>query len=665
MPYHSVNPSTINLGIDLAYRLGIIKQDPVLRNIIHLYRRLKASGVTDRNLEVLLRSRLSPVFRAAAHNRIRLLFNFPEKTAGDIHIGNDPFKKAVLIMFKDLRGHVLIVASTTSGKTVLMFVMIRSLLDYKKSSGKGFSFHMYDYVKNDFLNLIPMFERFNEPVYVIDRTNLFFNPLNPQGRSISSTIEQFTELLAFCFSAQEPTRFAVRKVSAPLYQKGVPPTLGELRESVQNDKEINEGIRINLASKLDGLFAALPQIKNCRYGYSYEDLAHRNIIWSLPGMGIEIQNFIVFSYRQGLFSTRVERRYYRAEPDLINFDDEAWRLFKSGEHNSLSRFTATQRALGIAQVLGSQTPDLDSAVVGNTNIRIGGRLTTLGNINTWGGALALNSEQKNLLIYLRPGEFIIKINSETGHPYPFVFKAPLVQIQHHIDDAEIKRRADALVAELKPDISVSPPVINPEASRKDNNLSKDELSLLKNAYKNPVLILTRHYRDLGLNNRRGTEAVKGLNNKNLIKLWNIETGAPGRSPKIIQILDEGYEIINEKPIENNGRGGFFHELCKTIVANFYKNEGYAVEIEFPLGGSKTIDLIAVKENEKIAAEIEISGDHCEENILKILPLKYSKIIVVYNDRAIRNRYEKKYSTLGVTFTPIYFYHNTLYNKKLH
>ena len=661
----SINPSSINLGINLAYKLGVLKQNPSLKNIIYLYKKLKASGVTDRNLDILLRSQLSPVFRVAARNPIKLLFNFPDKNEGDIYLGNDPFKKAVPVMFKDLRGHVLIVASTTSGKTVLMFVMIRSLLDYKKSSAKGFFFHMYDYVKNDFLNLIPMFARFNEPVYVIDRTNLFFNPLNPQGRSISSTIEQFTELLAFCFSAKEPTRFAVRKVLLPLYQKGIPPTLGELRDGIQNDKELNEGIKINLISKLSGLFATLPQIKDCRDGYSYEGLAHKNIIWSLPGMGIEIQNFIVFGYRQGLFSTRVERRYYRTEPDLINFDDEAWRLFSASEHNSLSRFTATQRALGIAQILGSQTPDLDAAVVGNTNIRIGGRLTTLGNINTWGGALALNNEQKSLLLYLRPGEFIIKINSETGHMYPFIFKSPLVQIQHHIDDAEIKRRADALVTELKPDRPVSQPVINLEGPRRNNDISKDALSLLKNAYKNPTLILTRHYRDLGLNNRRGTEALKELNRKNLIRLWDIETGAPGRRPKIIEILNEGYEIINEKPLKNNGRGGFFHEMCKTIVAQFYKNEGYAVEIEFPLGESKTIDLIAVRDNEKIAAEIEISGDHCEANILKILPLKYNKIIVVYNDRAIRDRYEKKYSTLGVTFTPVYFYYNTLYNKELH
>ena len=90
-----------------------------------------------------------------------------------------------------------------------------------------------------------------------------------------------------------------------------------------------------------------------------------------------------------------------------------------------------------------------------------------------------------------------------------------------------------------------------------------------------------------------------------------------------------------------------------------------MEIEFSIGESRTIDLIAVKDNERIAMEIEVTGDHCEENILKILPLKYSQIIVIYNDKAIRDRYEEKYSTLGVIFTPIYFYYNALDNKKLH
>ena len=50
------------------------------------------------------------------------------------------------------------------------------------------------------------------------------------------------------------------------------------------------------------------------------------------------------------------------------------------------------------------------------------------------------------------------------------------------------------------------------------------------------------------------------------------------------------------------------------MARDYESKGYRVEKEYPLGGGKAVDLVAIKWDDRIAIEVETGKSNEEENV---------------------------------------------------
>jgi hypothetical protein len=75
-------------------------------------------------------------------------------------------------------------------------------------------------------------------------------------------------------------------------------------------------------------------------------------------------------------------------------------------------------------------------------------------------------------------------------------------------------------------------------------------------------------------------------------------------------------------------GGAEHQYWKEKVAAKFRECGYAVQKEYPIGEGKTVDLVARKDGKTIAIEIETGKSDAVANIRKCLGAGFSNVLSV-------------------------------------
>jgi hypothetical protein len=100
--------------------------------------------------------------------------------------------------------------------------------------------------------------------------------------------------------------------------------------------------------------------------------------------------------------------------------------------------------------------------------------------------------------------------------------------------------------------------------------------------------------------------------------------------KYLEITEKGEKLLRGigYSIERKRQGGPEHEYWKYRIAGFLKAKGYYVKIEKPIGEGNTVDVVASRDGEKIALEIETGKSDIERNILKNLGPGFIKIIIL-------------------------------------
>jgi hypothetical protein len=117
--------------------------------------------------------------------------------------------------------------------------------------------------------------------------------------------------------------------------------------------------------------------------------------------------------------------------------------------------------------------------------------------------------------------------------------------------------------------------------------------------------------------------------KGLVEVENIPTKTGRLS--LVSPTEKGLAVLQEwgiKPEMPNRPGGPEHVLWKKKLAEYFRAKGYTVTEEKPIGGGKTVDLVAAKGKEKIAVEIETGKSDAFHNLAKDLESEFDKVIVV-------------------------------------
>jgi hypothetical protein len=94
------------------------------------------------------------------------------------------------------------------------------------------------------------------------------------------------------------------------------------------------------------------------------------------------------------------------------------------------------------------------------------------------------------------------------------------------------------------------------------------------------------------------------------------------------LTESAAKAIGVQIHESDRLGGPEHRYWKQRIAEHLRSLGYEVTVEAPLGGGKTVDLLAMRNGRRIAIEIETGKSDVAANVGKCLEAGMNPIFVV-------------------------------------
>lgn len=88
------------------------------------------------------------------------------------------------------------------------------------------------------------------------------------------------------------------------------------------------------------------------------------------------------------------------------------------------------------------------------------------------------------------------------------------------------------------------------------------------------------------------------------------------------------------------RGGPEHQYWIRALAERFKDRGYEVAEEVPIGAGKTVDLVAAADGKCIACEVETGASDVEANIQKCRGAGFDRIIVAFTSQKAMERFAR-------------------------
>ena len=276
--------------------------------------------------------------------------------------------------------------------------------------------------------------------------------------------------------------------------------------------------------------------------------------------------------------------------------------------------------------------------------------------------LHLDGEQAGYLGRLEVGWAVAKLQGRWF--LPFLVKLPLVRVNKgSVTDQDIRQRFQAMTMPADQNIEgeddssgvisgqegdSSPPggedeVLSaiPLEAKEDENMEEDrwrirlttqERQFLNHVWTHPTLTVTQRYSSLALSSRGGTGLQKSLHTKRLVVPLSISIGR-GRT-KILSLTDKGKAILGITEPDADRLGGPEHRYWTKRLAAHLRGNDYDVVEEYPVGGGKTIDLVATKEGRRIAFEVETGKSDAAANVAKCLAVGIQQVVVVPTSPAI-------------------------------
>jgi len=254
----------------------------------------------------------------------------------------------------------------------------------------------------------------------------------------------------------------------------------------------------------------------------------------------------------------------------------------------------------------------------------------------------MESADKKMLGRLDVGEVIVKLQ---GRWYrPFNVKIPHIPIKKgSISDkkvAELMRPYSTYSTKENNEFPVNRDIPENRDPRKiSNEIGWEEIKLINDIAVYRFSGVVERYRRLKWSRRKGNEFKNLLIRKGLIDMEEI----PTRSGRVVLLkLTKNGQLFEDNLKENDikRQGGIIHEFWKDKYADFYRNQGYDIAVEEPVGNGKSVDLVAKKDGFRIAIEIETGRSDIKANIEKCFAANFDKIIMVGTTELIEEKIKK-------------------------
>jgi hypothetical protein len=555
----------------------------------------------------------------------------------------------------ELIQHVGIFGRSGAGKTNTVLCLIRSLLE------RDVPFLIFDWKRN-YRDLLaaPWVPQGKVAAITAGRNlaPLQLNPLRPPpGTGARTWLKKVIEIMAHAYFLGEGVMYLLQQAIDACYRRsGVYeggdqyPTFHDVHAHLKSKRVT--GREANwMASTLRTLgaltFGPMADTVCAKNPTDIRELLQQNVVLELDTLTDTDKIFLVESLLLHIHHLRLTESG-RETLKHVMIVEEAHHVFLRSKQDLSGGEPITDvilreiRELGEAVVLVDQHPSqIAITALGNTYCTIAMNLKHRADVNTVSDACLLELDQKDLLGRLPVGQAVVKLQDRWATPFSVTF--PLVSIvKGGVSDADLDRLADTNPGnqvipaseehrEGVPDVPVAP---KEGRETPETTLSDDHIRLLKDVGDHPASGVTERYRRLELSRRKGTKLKQDLIEEGFVR--DIDVPLPGGRVTLLEPTPDGYSIIGKKPTPPRS-GGAVHRFWVERISATFRSRGFDVQHEASVGEGRAIDLVAEKDGNKVAVEVEVSGRRLDESLEKLRAHKAGRCVVACASNPLLDR----------------------------
>jgi hypothetical protein len=574
---------------------------------------------------------------------------FGEYPLGTVYYGHTPFYEFGLRENEWIQ-HMAIFGRTGSGKTNVGFLVIKNLLEKQKP------LLIFDWKRN-YRDLVELLGTDKIIVFTVGRdiATFSFNPLvPPTGTTPTIWLKKLIEIMCHVYWLGEGVAYLLQKAIDSVYQefgifKGSNsyPTLAAVKEWLENYKAKRreaQWMDSTLRAISTLCYGDIGKVLNSPTGLAMGELLKHNVILELDALTNSDKTFLIESIMLWIHHYRLQEEERETFKHAIIIEEAHHILLrrKESKETVMDIILREIRELGEAIILIDQHPSLISIPsIGNTYTTIAMNLKHGRDINTIGEAMLLTDEQKDYLGKLPIGYGIVKLQSR--HYKPFLVKFPFIEVKKgSVIDESIRTWFKGYSDKFKviPSDLGGMEVIR-GIQRGDNienksKLGDKEMELLMDIAEFGTSGIADRFRRLKITAHKGYKILKCLLSFDLVKSFSIAM-TKGRV-RFLQLSEKGRQIAKEQGINvPEIKGGPEHEYWKYKIAEELRAKGYTIEFEKQKNGH-WVDIVATKETESIAIEIETGKSDAIANLRKNLKSNGFRqvICIAVSDQTMRS-----------------------------
>lgn len=619
----------------------------------------------EQTLRVMLAQRLNETFENE-----NVLLKPPPKdlAAGEYPVGMIHYGKGAFYQFglreDEFIQHIGIFGRSGSGKTNLAYLLLHSL------TRTGKPFLIFDWKRN-YRDLIGM-PRFNDLIIFTvgrDVTPFRFNPLiPPHGTPAKVWLKKLIEIMGHAYFLGEGVSILLLRAIDSLYRDcglygNNPdryPTMADVRDFLQNYKPKNREASwmVSAIRAVETLcFGEMGSALNDSRPFDVKSLLDKNVVLELDALTNADKIFLIESLLLWIHHYRLNEKNRENFKHCIIIEEAHHILLRkktetTGEESVTDVILREIRELGESIIVLDQHPSLISKpALGNTFATFVFNLKHRSDTAMIQDSLHLDTEQARYLSRLDIGWCIVRLAGRWH--FPFLVKIPLIRIRKgNVSDDDIKRQNEGLIKSsitaYKPDSSLPrtqdrwiPPVPDYDKQEDNGENSQDKIQLttqdfrfMADIVKYPHSSILERYARISLTRRKGNEVQNSLINHNFISSSFIRYNK--RTLKLLTLTSRGRKALGMEGNETRKYGSSEHRFWVEKIAEKLRKQGYKVTIEAPIGKGKTIDILAERNGERKAFEIETGKSDVEGNIRKCLKAGFEKITIVATNSNVKN-----------------------------
>ncbi|MBN2368810.1 ATP-binding protein [Candidatus Woesearchaeota archaeon] len=560
---------------------------------------------------------------------------------GEVRLGlSHPDSRIFGLNLVELMQGTLIVGRPGAGKTTLTYNLI------EKANELGIHSLVLD-IKKDYRHLVRKLP--NTLVFRADSEDFKWNPLEqPEEVDRVSHITNFADITAEAHAIYHGTNSYIVEHLNWIFTKNPHPTLFDLYNVIRHDKPpLNSRTARYKESAENRLASILVKVGNAikyKKGYRIEKLIDDyNIVIELDNLGNQGCIYLSSLILSHVFQYRIANnlRGIKQKPALVIID-EANEIFDKGLEKKISggltliSMARKAREFQLGIVASCQVPDAISDTVKNVYTRVLLNLPEGANLKNMAVSMGLVKEQQEANFDLQEGRAVVRLAGR--YTKPFLVQVSPYEIKKDVSNKEVREHMEKYISKLgvveEPEAEVAKDTAN-----KEQALEIEEKTFLLDVYNRPFLNQKERRDALNITSAsKGTDLVKELDKKKLIKIIEINVGGRGQNPKLLAFEDEGFEAI-EMPRKNKiHKSNFEHSFWQDRISKHFSKE-YKTYTEKNIRG-KHIDVAVETEKGIIAIEVAMTPVYEKNNIIKDLEAGCEKVIIGCRDNNVLEEVNK-------------------------